>query len=754
MAGQSLIEILFKSKYDGSGTASASNDLKQISGSANIAETALMAAGGAIVALGAVRIGQTVVELAQMGAQAGRVETSFRQMQASVGQSADASLAALRKASRGAIADTELELAANRAKTLGVAQNTQQLTQLIEVASARGKALGLSTAEAFDNIVTGIGRMSPLILDNLGIMTGGAATFEAYAASIGKSADQLTDAERKQALFNKVIVDSRGIVEQSKQGNTDYATSFERLGASIQNAKEKLGKEFAPGVSAGAGFIADFLDTYTALVEKAEKSGNIDFYGNLPDQTAEATGNVLNLEGALNRSEGALDADAEASSRAAIHTKLFGDSAADAKSKVDALTASVLTLAGSLPGLQTHINDQMKDAARARDNAVSSLASKAAGTKTDDETRLKLYNEGLEKIDKRWADLNAQVREGKLTADEYALAVAQLGTGSADAFDQITASQKEAASEAKRWASSIENEVKKAYDHLQSTVAGVIQSAQNLSDIGVDPSKILLDPKEKDPKKQQFLLPREDEINENARRLADIAVNGFKDQDWLGKFKKEVPDIWKALEESGDPRATAARLLQRFQDGLEPELLDKEKAKERVRKLLLGEAKTNELVDEITQEMADELGTSAPDDIKSKVKEALTGKSDEKTKIELDTSGIGPAIQTAFAAPDISVAGGGGGDSAGKAFNDKALAAVNGTGVKIIDAVDGELRADANLAKLGQAGNIGGTKYGAEFLSGAINNIAQPFLDYVTKIVTGNVIANINTQNQLQGANP
>ena len=33
----------------------------------------------------------------------------------------------------------------------------------------RGRAMGLSTTQAFGDIVTGIGRMSPLILDNLGI---------------------------------------------------------------------------------------------------------------------------------------------------------------------------------------------------------------------------------------------------------------------------------------------------------------------------------------------------------------------------------------------------------------------------------------------------------------------------------------------------------------------------------------------------------------------------------------------------------
>lgn len=716
MAGESRIDILLKSRYDGSGTQSASNELKQLGGAAGVAEGALTAMAGAATLAGAVKFGQEIVELGQLGAQAARIETSFRQMQRSAGQSADATLQALRTASRGAIADSQLELEANRAKTLGVAQNAQQLTELLDVASARGKALGLSTQEAFDNIVTGIGRMSPLILDNLGILTGGQKTFDDYAASIGKSSEQLTDAERKQALFNKVVNDSKSIVDQSKGSNADYATSFERLGASVQNAKEQIGKQIAPGAAAGAGFLADALDLYIRLNEEAEKSGNIDFYGNFNAGSEQAAGATANLEGALNRSEGAMDADADAAQRAAIHTKLFGDSSAAAKAQVDSLTGSVLSLAGALPGLQAHINAQLDAAARARDSAVSALASKAAGTDTDQQTRLKLYADGIATIDDQWAQLNADVRDGSITQDEYALKAAQLGINAGNAFDEITTAQREAESSARKWASTLENDVKKAYDNLKGKVQSVLSGAFNV-DVGVDPDKI---------------LGRQDAINEPARRLADIAVNGFKSP-WLDYFRTDFPQLFQEFfaGAAGDEgvKKNAAQLLKNFEDGLAPELIDKEKAKERVRRMILGEQATDELVKEITDELNQEFGKTAPADLNSLVQQAVGG-----------TGAQGKA--------GIST------EAAGKAFNDAAVAAVAQTGNKVIDTVDEQLRADANLNKLGQAGAIGGTKYGTEFLTNAINNIAQPFIDAVTGIVTKNVIANLNTQNQLQGANP
>ena len=48
-----------------------------------------------------------------------------------------------------------------------------------------------------------------MILDNLGIVVNSTEANEEYAKSIGKAAYQLTDAEKKQALINKVIADGR-----------------------------------------------------------------------------------------------------------------------------------------------------------------------------------------------------------------------------------------------------------------------------------------------------------------------------------------------------------------------------------------------------------------------------------------------------------------------------------------------------------------------------------------------------------------
>src|SRR5690606_17413735 len=95
--------------------------------------------------------------------------------------------------------------AANRSMLLGVADTAEEMSTLMQIAAERGQAMGISVTQAFDDIVTGLGRGSALILDNLGILVDAEEANRAYAETLGKTASALTDAEKKQALINAVL---------------------------------------------------------------------------------------------------------------------------------------------------------------------------------------------------------------------------------------------------------------------------------------------------------------------------------------------------------------------------------------------------------------------------------------------------------------------------------------------------------------------------------------------------------------------
>jgi len=173
-------------------------------------------------------------DFALQGAQLERLSNSARTMAASFGQDMDKIVSAIQEASNETIAASDAMAAATKALQLGVATTPEEFNQLTKAAIALGGAMGRGPVEAMNDIVTGIGRMSPLILDNLGIVTSGGKVFDDYAATLGKTAKDLTDTEKKQALVNITIRDGSKLLD--KHGNVvkDTATEYEKLGKRIQ----------------------------------------------------------------------------------------------------------------------------------------------------------------------------------------------------------------------------------------------------------------------------------------------------------------------------------------------------------------------------------------------------------------------------------------------------------------------------------------------------------------------------------------
>jgi len=208
---------------------------------------------------GVIGLAKGAIELGQYGAQVDRLRTSFEGL---AGADATPMLQRLRQASQGTVDDMNLMLSANKAMMLGVTQNADEMARLVEVAAVRGRAMGLSTQQAFNDIVTGIGRMSPMILDNLGILTGGQRGMEEYAKSIGKTAEALTDLEKRQYLVNKVL-------EGAQAPTEDAASGFEALDAQAKNLKASwavgVGDIFGPAARAIADFTASALQSQEVL---------------------------------------------------------------------------------------------------------------------------------------------------------------------------------------------------------------------------------------------------------------------------------------------------------------------------------------------------------------------------------------------------------------------------------------------------------------------------------------------------------
>lgn len=243
-------------------TADTSDGERKIRGfvekQANVIESGFSGIGKAMglaaTAMVVQRVAAFGMEAAKLATQNAAVETSFRDLAAGVGQSSDEILDSLRATSDGTISDYDLMLSANRAMMLGVADTAEEMSSLLDIARRRGQAMGLTTQQAFNDIVTGLGRGSALILDNLGIVIDLEQAYESYAAQMGKTANQLTDVEKKQAMVNQVMR------ETANAGGETLASPWEQYEAAVSNVTVAFGDLIAVPVSAWMGELAEKLN--------------------------------------------------------------------------------------------------------------------------------------------------------------------------------------------------------------------------------------------------------------------------------------------------------------------------------------------------------------------------------------------------------------------------------------------------------------------------------------------------------------
>ena len=166
-----------------------------------------------VVALASLIIIRQVVRwLSEATKEAFRFERSLVALNEQVSQfgvSADSLIRKLQLATQGQVSLVDLVQATNKAVALIGPQVIPQLEELATVATKAAVVMGTTVAQAIDSLAIAIGRQSRLVLDNLGLIVSVEQANATYAASIGKTSDQLTAMEQKQAFLNATLEQAR-----------------------------------------------------------------------------------------------------------------------------------------------------------------------------------------------------------------------------------------------------------------------------------------------------------------------------------------------------------------------------------------------------------------------------------------------------------------------------------------------------------------------------------------------------------------
>jgi len=236
------------------------------SAGALIGKMAGVAAGVAVAGVALTK----AFDAAQYAATVQQTEMSFRSIAAEAGVMADDVIDNMKRMSGETINELDMMLAANRANLLGLP--VDKFDELMAIARASATATGGAVKDMFSDIVVGIGRASPMILDNLGIVVKvGKANLD-YATAIGKTVKQLTDQEKKTALLNAVLKSGEDIIRKvGEAGQTVTAAEyFQQAEAAATDLKATIGELLLPTFITFSTYLTKALRAIRDMIQQTQ----------------------------------------------------------------------------------------------------------------------------------------------------------------------------------------------------------------------------------------------------------------------------------------------------------------------------------------------------------------------------------------------------------------------------------------------------------------------------------------------------
>ena len=218
-------------------------------------------------------------KFASQSAKVDSMRTAFNTLSDS-GEGAGIALNRLKKATNDTMSEFDLFQQANNAMVLGVSQNSDEMAEMFDIAQRLGRALGRDTASSVESLVTGIGRQSRLMLDNIGIIVKSEEAYKKYAKELGKTSDKLTDAEKKQAFLEATMESARAKVAQLGDELPTTQDKLDQLATSSVNFSTAIGNTLSPAISGLSVKTSSLLNDLTSLLNifNHNKSATLEYY--------------------------------------------------------------------------------------------------------------------------------------------------------------------------------------------------------------------------------------------------------------------------------------------------------------------------------------------------------------------------------------------------------------------------------------------------------------------------------------------
>ena len=436
-------------KVDSKGVVTASKDLDELTGKAQKVEgatkkveTATQSAGAKFAAMAGTVMKLTAAFAAlaavQRGwglmAEAAKYEQQVRALNnlaASYNSNGNKIIADLKRISDGTINTITLVEKAGTAMMLGIAP--EKISKLMEIARATARMTGQEVSTAFDNIAMAVGRQSKMILDNLGIIVSVESANRTYAVQLKKTADNLSDTEKKAAFLNATIAAGEDLIARMGQQSDTTKDKMDRLKASVDNARLMISQGLIRVVLGATGafqWLAAGVMTVIAIIPK------------LLEYMARATAKIYEWTGQTERMKASLSEAASLKKGYEDMLGAAGELAGKAADNFSAMVSSTEDMAGAtnraippIDGVTDTLDAAAKAAQKLREEAdkINETLSNDIKMSGLDDLEKKLFEiqlkyeklaknplvdkgllstaRGIEESSARWADATARQKE-------------------------------------------------------------------------------------------------------------------------------------------------------------------------------------------------------------------------------------------------------------------------------------------------------------------------------------------------------
>ena len=200
------------------------------------------------------------------------LEKGFVNLGATIGATSE-HLNKLDRATNGTVDAMDLMQQANNAMMLGIVTSEDEMANLFDTAQRLGQALGRDTVSSIESLVTGMGRQSRLMLDNLGIIVKTEEAYQNFADANGRLVTSLTDSEKKQAFNEEAMRKANEIVETLGEEVLSTSQVIATMSVSTGKLSRSLGEVLRPVVVAVAKSLQIFADNINVKLIKAFSAG-------------------------------------------------------------------------------------------------------------------------------------------------------------------------------------------------------------------------------------------------------------------------------------------------------------------------------------------------------------------------------------------------------------------------------------------------------------------------------------------------